>query len=72
MSAIASQATAPPGRGIDRTDTEPSRWRSFWTGHGLSTEQIHYRRTVGADAAAWQDPPDNAVVTGMAVNASTT
>lgn len=54
---------------IDRTDTEPARWRDFWTGHGLSRDQVHYRRTEGADAAAWQDPPDSAVVTGMAVNA---
>jgi hypothetical protein len=54
---------------IDRTDAEPAHWTRFWTGHGLSTDQIYYRRTEGADAAAWQDPPDSAVVSGMAVNA---
>lgn len=54
---------------IDRTDAEPAHWKRFWTGHGLSTDQIFYRRTEGADAAAWQDPPDSAVVSGMAVNA---
>lgn len=54
---------------IDRTDTEPARWRSFWTQQGLAVEQIHYRRTGGADAAAWTDPPDSAIVSGMAVNA---
>lgn len=54
---------------IHRTDTEPARWTSFWTAEGVSKDQIHYRRTEGADAAAWQDPPDSAVVVGMAVNA---
>lgn len=54
---------------IDRTDTEPARWRAFWTNHGLSSEEIHYQRTDGSDAAAWQDPPVGAVVCGIAVNA---
>lgn len=54
---------------IDRTDAEPIRWKRFWTGHGLASDQVFYRRTEGADASAWQDPPDHAVVSGMAVNA---
>lgn len=54
---------------LDRTDMEPARWQAFWRGEGLSAEQISYRRTGGADATVWQDPPSTAVVTGIAVNA---
>lgn len=54
---------------IDRTDMEPTRWRDFWRGVGLSTDDIHYFRTEGSNAAAWTDPPEGSVVTGVAVNA---
>lgn len=54
---------------LDRTDTEPAHWQAFWQGEGLSANQIFYRRTGGADATAWQDPPSSAVVSGIAVNA---
>lgn len=54
---------------VDRTDTEPARWQDFWVRQGLTPEQIHYRRTDGADASAWEDPPTSAVVAGLAVNA---
>lgn len=54
---------------IDRTDTEPARWRAFWTKQGLAPDQVHYQRTDGSDAAAWRDPPADAVVSGIAVNA---
>ncbi|WP_030992076.1 PglZ domain-containing protein [Streptomyces sp. NRRL WC-3744] len=54
---------------VDRTDTEPARWRAFWTKHGLTSDEVYYQRTAGSDAAAWQDPPAGAVVSGVAVNA---
>ncbi|MFE9128652.1 PglZ domain-containing protein [Streptomyces sp. NPDC007148] len=54
---------------VGRTDTEPARWRAFWTKHGLAPDEVYYQRTDGSDAAAWQDPPAGAVVSGVAVNA---
>jgi hypothetical protein len=54
---------------IDRTDAERVQWSAFWKGQGLSSAQIHYQRTDGADAASWEDPHLEAVACGIAVNA---
>ncbi|MCC2309166.1 PglZ domain-containing protein [Cellulomonas chengniuliangii] len=54
---------------LERTDTEASRWNTFWRAEGLDAADIHYDRIYGHEASEWVDPPAGAVAVGLAVNA---